>query len=281
MESPKKLLPLILFAVTVFTTVVAGALYEGADVLRHPASLAHGVPFSASLLFILGTHELGHFFASRRHGVATTLPVFIPGPPLPPMIGTFGAVIRIKSPITTKNALVDIGSAGPLSGFVAAVMVTLVGLNFSRVIPTPHDGMGLGLGDSLIFKLLSYAVIGQVKDGYEIMLHPVAFAGWIGFFVTAMNLLPIGQLDGGHLVYAVIGARHRPFSFAVIGVLVILGIFTWPGWLIWAALITVVGIYHPPVYDQRSTMDLRRRLTIAAALAVFILTFMPTPFYIV
>ncbi|TAN64041.1 site-2 protease family protein, partial [bacterium] len=194
---PRLLLPMVLLIATIITTMTAGALYIGADVLKNPYSILRGLPFSASLLFILGTHELGHFIASRRHGVATTWPMFIPGPPIPPMIGTFGAVIKIKSPITTKDALIDIGSAGPLSGFVAAFVVTIIGLAYSSVIPAPKLGNSLGLGTSLIFQFLSFITIGPVKDGSELMLHPVAFAGWIGFFVTAMNLLPIGQLDGG------------------------------------------------------------------------------------
>ena len=127
------------------------------------------------------------------------------------MIGTFGAVIRIKSPITTKNALVDIGAAGPLSGFVVAIVVTAIGLMLSTVMPVPSVTGALGLGSSLIFKLITYLTVGTAPEGYDVMLHPVAFAGWIGMFVTAMNLLPIGQLDGGHIVYALIGRRHKTF----------------------------------------------------------------------
>lgn len=278
---PRVLLPLVLFVLTVITTVTAGALYQGANPIEDPSSLLQGVPFSASLMIILGTHELGHYIASRRHGVLTTLPTFIPGPPFPPMIGTFGAVIRIKSPITTKGALVDIGAAGPLSGFVVAVIVTFIGLNLSTVVETVSTGTALGLGDSLLFRLLTYVVFGGLPEGYDVVLHPVAFAGWIGFFVTAMNLLPMGQLDGGHIIYALIGPRHRIFSMLMVAVLIFFGLLTWPGWLIWAVLITIIGMWHPPVEDQHIPMDLRRRLTSFAALAAFILTFIPRPFYIV
>ena len=280
-EKPKVLLPAALFAATVITTVIAGALYQGADILANPWSLVKGVPFSLSLLLILGTHELGHFIASRRHGVTTTLPTFIPGPPFPPMIGTFGAVIRIKSPITTKSALVDIGAAGPLAGFVVALAVTWWGLEHSTVIPRSAASGSLGLGSSLIFHALTYITVGPLPDTHDVMLHPVAFAGWIGFFVTAMNLLPIGQLDGGHIVYSLLGARHRIFSIVMIGVLIALGALTWPGWFVWAALITIIGIWHPPVEDQYAPMDPKRKLIAACALAVFVLTFIPTPFYIV
>ncbi|MBI1912451.1 MAG: site-2 protease family protein [Deltaproteobacteria bacterium] len=280
-EKPKVILPFILFIVTVITTVAAGALYQGANIFSNPSELAVGVPFSASLLLILGTHELGHFFASRRHGVSTTLPMFIPGPPIPPMIGTFGAVIRIKSQITTKSALVEIGSAGPLSGFVIALFITAWGLKLSILAPKLVSAGSLGLGSSLIFKLLSYMVFGPIPDSYDVVLHPMAFAGWIGMFVTAMNLLPIGQLDGGHLVYALIGTRHRVFSIAMVATLVVLGFFTWSGWFIWAALISFIGMWHPPIEDQHIPMDARTRLISAVTILVFILTFIPEPFYIV
>jgi len=301
---PKIALPVALLIATVFTTITAGSLYRGADVWanpefisgldaflgalhrsaevwRHPASILMGIPFSASLLFVLGTHELGHYFAARRPRVHTTLPVFIPGPPFPPLIGTFGAVIRIKSPITTRRALVDIGVAGPLAGFVAGLFVLAFGLMLSRPVPYVAGSGELWFGTSLIYKLLSSIIIGTVPDNYAVLLHPVAFAGWIGMFVTAMNLLPIGQLDGGHLVYALIGPRHRRFSMLVAASLIVLGWFTWPGWFLWAFLTTMLGLRHPPVYDEAEPIDRRTWVIAAVSLAVFVLTFMPTPFYIV
>ncbi|GMR04286.1 MAG: site-2 protease family protein [Thermodesulfobacteriota bacterium] len=285
MPKVKVLLPTVLFCATVVTTVIAGALYQGADLLAHPSEVLKGVPFSLSLLLILGTHELGHFIASRRHGVHTTLPVFIPAPPWLPYIGlfgigTFGAIIRIKSSITTKNALVDIGAAGPLAGFVVAVFVTAIGLKFSTVLPRFYTGPTLELGSSLLFGGLSYLIVGSVPRGFDVMLHPVAFAGWIGFFVTAMNLLPIGQLDGGHILYALLGRRHRIFSILMVTTMVALGFLTWPGWFIWAALIYLIGLWHPPVDDYYVPMDRRRKLTSICALIVFVLTFIPMPFYI-
>lgn len=277
---PKVLVPLILFLLTIITTVTAGALYQGADILKDPMAIAEGIPFSASLLLILGTHEFGHFLASRRHGVHTTLPVFIPGPPLPPFIGTFGAVIKIKSPITTKRALIDIGAAGPLSGFVVALFVTVWGLKMSTVMAQspPHDS--IAYGTSIIFKLLIYLVFGYAPE--NIALHPVAVAGWFGFFVTAMNLLPMGQLDGGHIVYALLGKRHRAFSVLIAVILVSLGFITsWYGWILWAGLIYAIGMWHPPIEDQDVPMDWKRRLVTASAILVFILTFLPLPIYIV
>ena len=280
--APRVFVPLVLFIVTVATTVIAGALYQGADIINYPGQVLRGVPFSAALLVVLGTHELGHFLASRRHGVHTTLPMFIPAPPIPPLIGTFGAVIRIKTPITTKNALVDIGAAGPLAGFVAALFVTAWGLRLSSIYPqAAHTGTALGLGSSLIFQVLSYFFVGPMPEGFDVFLHPMAFAGWIGFFVTAMNLMPMGQLDGGHMIYALMGPWHRVFSMLMVALLVVLGFFTWPGWFIWAALISIIGLWHPPVEDHYAPMDLRRKATSMAAIIVFILTFIPTPFYII
>lgn len=282
-EPRKKLLiPALLFLITIVTTVTAGALFEGVNPFEDPGGLVKGIPFSASILLILGTHELGHYFTSKRHGVSATLPFFIPGPPIPPLIGTFGAVIRMKSPIVTKKALVDIGAAGPLSGFLVAVFVTIWGLTLSEVglKPLPEEGFALGLGTSVIFNILTYVTVGPVPEGYDVYLHSVAFAGWIGFFVTAINLIPIGQLDGGHVVYALVGPRHREVSMAMVAVLCIFGVFTWMGWLLWAALATVIGIWHPPVRDQHLPMDRRRKALSLITLAVFVLTFIPTPFYI-
>ncbi len=278
---PNVLLPTVLFILTVITTMASGALFEGVDIFSNPIMILRGAPFSFSLLLILGTHELGHYIASRRHGVITTLPMFIPAPPIPPMIGTFGAVIRIKSPITTKRELVDIGAAGPLAGFVFAIAVTAIGLKYSTIVPLAYSEGSIGLGTSLIFKALTYLALGPMPEGSDVVLHPVAFAGWIGFFITAMNLLPLGQLDGGHIVYAIIGRRHRLFSFTMVGLLIGLGLWKWPGWIVWAVLITLIGLRHPPIEDQYLPMDARRRTTTAIALLVFALTFIPTPFYIV
>jgi len=276
-----RLVPGVLFVVTLFTTITAGALYQDADLLHHPHEIFLGLPFAVSLILILGTHELGHYIASRRHGILTTLPLFIPAPPIPPMIGTFGAVIRIKSPITTKNALVDIGASGPLAGFVVACVVTAIGLRTSAITPVLPGSGALGFGNSLVFEGLTYLVVGPVPAGHDVFLSPVAFAGWIGFFVTAMNLLPLGQLDGGHVVYALLGERQRPLTLLLVLVMAVLGLITWPGWFIWGALIALIGLWHPPIEGAHLPLDRRRRLTAMAAMVVFVLTFMPTPFYII
>lgn len=270
------LVPIILFILTVATTIIAGALQKGVNPFQEPFRLIEGIPFSLTLLTILLTHEFGHFFASRRHGVKASFPYFIPAPP-PFLVGTFGAVIKTRSPIMDKRALLDIGAIGPLAGFITSIIVTVIGLNFSTIITIPEEKEVLGLGSSLIFSILSYLVIGPVPEGQDILLHPIAFAGWIGFFITSLNLLPIGQLDGGHIVYAVFGRWHRLISLTMIGILVIFGIFTWQGWLLWAMLVTLLGIKHPPLMDGQIALDRRRKVIGWLSLAIFALTFIPLP----
>ncbi|MBI5042632.1 MAG: site-2 protease family protein [Nitrospirae bacterium] len=274
---------IILFVLTVFTTLIAGALQQGAIPWEEPFSIVKGIPFSFTLISILLTHELAHYFASRRHSMTASLPYFIPGPPIPPLpIGTFGAVIKTNPPIPNKRALLDIGVSGPLAGFIVSVAAIVIGLNFSRVVPLEEvKGITIGLGDSLGFKLLSYLVIGTLSDKANIFLHPIAFAGWIGFFVTAMNLLPIGQLDGGHVVYAVLGRWHRIVSISMVGLLFILGYMSWPGWYLWGFLTTILGTRHPPVFHPNIELDKRRKIIAWITLIVFILTFTPEPFKIV
>ena len=270
------LIPIALFILTVATTIIAGALQKGVNPFQEPFRLIEGIPFSLTLLTILLTHEFGHFFASRRHGVKASFPYFIPAPP-PFLVGTFGAVIKTRSPIMDKRALLDIGAIGPLSGFLTSIIMTVIGLNFSTIITIPEEKEVLGLGSSLIFSILSYFVIGPVPEGQDILLHPIAFAGWIGFFITSLNLLPIGQLDGGHIIYAVFGKWHRLISITMIGILVIFGIFTWQGWLLWAMLVTLLGIKHPPLMDGQIALDRRRKIIGWLSLAVFVLTFIPLP----
>ena len=275
-----------LFFATVFTTMMAGAIYEGVLLYEDPWGIVEGIPFSASLLFILGTHEFAHYFASRVHRVPSTLPFFIPAPPVPFVIGTFGAVIKMRAPIATKRALIDIGASGPLAGFIAAVIVTLIGLKSSMIIPIDYGPGEISLGTSLIFEFLIEIVLGYVPKGFEVYLSSVAFAGWIGFLVTALNLLPIGQLDGGHIVYALNGRVHRKVSLYMVASLFILGTvglltgWGWIGWMIWAVLVSLLGIWHPPVVDEDMPLGRARTIIGIVTLLVFILTFMPLPFYI-
>jgi len=264
----------VLFIATIFTTLLAGALQQSAEIFQHPAELIRGIPFSFTLMAILLTHEMGHYLTSRYHGVSATLPYFIPAPSI---IGTFGAFIRMTSPILSKRALIDIGASGPIAGFVVAIAAVAVGLHYSRVVEV-STLEGMKLGTPLIFSMISNLMIGPVPMDHDVLLHPVAFAGWIGMFVTALNLIPIGQLDGGHVVYAVFGRRHRTISLLMIPILILFGIYGWPGWFLWAVLPLIFGINHPPVLDSDHPLGFSRQIIGWISLAIFILTFTPTPF---
>jgi membrane-associated protease RseP (regulator of RpoE activity) len=276
--APRPLLHLTLFLATVVTTILAGAIQQGVNPLTDPGLVYKGIPFSFTLLLILGTHEMGHYLVSRRHRLDVTLPYFIPAPPLPFIIGTFGAFIRIRSPIMDKRALVDVGCSGPLTGVLVSIPVIMVGLKLSSVSVMPGSGEGLVLGEPLLFQILSWLVLGPLTPEQQVLLHPVAFAGWIGLLVTALNLLPVGQLDGGHVAYALFPAYHKYLSLGCLGLLVVCGVVFWEGWLVWALLLAFLGIRHPrPFYDWVPLNGSRRALGIITIL-VFVLTFTPMPF---
>ncbi len=276
---PQRLwLHVALFLATLATTIIAGALQQGVNPLETPELLYKGIPFSFTLLLILGTHEMGHYLVSRKHRLDVTLPFFIPAPPIPFIIGTFGAFIRIRSPIRDKRALLDVGCAGPLTGVLVSIPVILVGLKLSAVTVMGGHGEELILGEPLLFKLLSWVVFGNLGPQENVILSPVAFAGWIGLLVTALNLLPVGQLDGGHVAYALFPDYHRYISLGILGLLVICGLLFWKGWLMWAALLAILGWRHPPPYQFWVPLDRRRRILGLITIVVFILTFTPTPF---
>ena len=278
MTRKKLLLHLILFIVTFFTTVLAGALLAGVDIFEQPDMIHKGLPFSLTLMSILLAHELSHYFASRKHKVEATLPYFIPAPPVISPIGTFGAFIKMKSPVITRNALLDIGVSGPLAGFIISVGVSIVGLSLSRVVPIQETKEAFRLGDSLLFSTLSQLILDYQPGTQDVLLHPVAFAGWIGFFVTSLNLLPIGQLDGGHIAYALLGERHAYLSKILIPVLFLLGIFLWIGWAIWAVLLLVLGLKHPPIFYSDVPLDGKRKFLGWCGFFIFLITFIPEPF---
>jgi len=265
----------ILFILTFATTLIAGALQQGVHPLEEPGRIWLGLPFSATLLIILGAHEFGHYFVSRRHGVQVTLPYFIPGPSI---IGTFGAFIKMKSPILDRRVLLDVGVAGPIAGMVVAVPVILAGLVLSEVGEAAGEGTGMVLGTSLLFSFLNWVVHGPLPDELNLLLHPVAFSGWIGLLVTSLNLLPVGQLDGGHVAYAVLGPKQRMLARMIIGVLILLGIFGWSGWLVWVVLLFFLGVDHPPVVYEWVPLDRKRRVIGWGALVLFVVTFTPVPF---
>jgi len=277
-KPPRRLLHLGLLLATVVTTVIAGAIQQGVNPLETPGLLYRGIPFSFTLLLILGTHEMGHYLVSRRHHLDVTLPYFIPAPPIPFIIGTFGAFIRIRSPIQDKRALMDVGCAGPLTGVLVSIPVILIGLKLSAVTVMSGGSDNLTLGEPLLFKLLSWVALGPMTPEQNVILHPMAFAGWIGLLVTALNLIPVGQLDGGHVAYALFPEYHRYISLGVLGLLVVCGVIFWQGWLFWAGIIAFLGWRHPPPYQFWVPLDRRRRVLGIITIAVFILTFTPTPF---
>jgi membrane-associated protease RseP (regulator of RpoE activity) len=275
----RRLGPLLLFIATVLTTLGAGSLMAGADPFADPSALLEGIPFSAALLAILGAHEFSHFAMSRRHGVQASLPLFIPAPSL---AGTFGAVIRIESPIPDRRSLLEIGVAGPLAGFLVALPIAVAGLRLSHVVVHAAAGSGgtgaaIGLGDSLLFMLLERAVLGPLPEAASLLLHPVAFAAWIGFFVTAINLLPVGQLDGGHVLYALAGPRQTGISRMAVLALAPLG-FLWWGWFLWGAMLLLMGLRHPPVTYEGTPAGRYEKVLGALAAALLVLTFAPAPF---
>jgi membrane-associated protease RseP (regulator of RpoE activity) len=237
----------------------------------HPALLLLGLPFSLTLLTILTAHEFGHYIACRYYDVDASLPYFLPAPTL---TGTFGAFIRIRSAIFSKRILFDIGVAGPLAGFVFLLPALAIGIAFSRVIPgVAHHG-SITFGTPPLLWLLEKAIFPGVA-GADISLHPVARAAWIGILATALNLLPIGQLDGGHILYALAGDRHKLISRIFILILIPLGIFWWVWWF-WAAVLFFLGRRHPAIYDTSNVGPARTKLG-WLALAVFILCFTYAP----
>jgi membrane-associated protease RseP (regulator of RpoE activity) len=277
MIQKKFFLHIFLFIITFLTTLLAGALQTGVNIIEDPEQFYKGLPFAFTLMSILLSHELSHYIASRKHNVEPTLPYFIPAPTL---IGTFGAFIKMKSPVTTRKALLDIGISGPLAGFVISVIVSVIGLSLSRVVPIQETKEALSLGDSLLFSTLSQLILDYQPGVQDILLHPVAFAGWIGFFVTSLNLLPIGQLDGGHVAYALFGEKHSYLSKALIPLLFLLGIFLWEGWALWAIVLLILGLKHPPVYYSEIPLDSTRRFLGWIGFFIFIITFIPEPFKI-
>jgi membrane-associated protease RseP (regulator of RpoE activity) len=263
----------VLFIATFITTTFAGTFMNHKP-WGQLENIYLALQFSLTLLLILLTHELSHYFMSRKHNVQATLPYFIPAPPI---VGTFGAVIKMKPPIPDRRSLIDIGASGPIGGFIIAVTASVIGLGLSEVKPTGELQGGISFGTSILFDFLSRMIINVEPEKYDVLLHPVAFAGWVGLLVTSLNLLPIGQLDGGHITYALFGEKHQWISKGMVPVLLILGIFFWPGWILWAVIMIFLGYRHPPVVYPWIELDRKRKIIGWIALLIFILTFTPTP----
>jgi membrane-associated protease RseP (regulator of RpoE activity) len=269
---------MVLMSRTDVTTALEPFLTWGtiSAVWRSPELLKMGLAFSIPALFILFCHEMGHYVACRIYGIPCTPPFFLP---VPINFGTFGAFIRIKAPIYSKRQLFDVGIAGPIAGFVALVPVLLYGIARSRPVPLSSGGPGMLLlqpGRCLAIELATRLFHGPLAPGMTLNLHPTALAAWLGLFATALNLLPLGQLDGGHILYATIGRAQRRFALPLWLALALLGYF-WPGWLLWCVIVLVIGLYHPPVYDESEPLDGKRRALAWIALLLFVLCFMPAP----
>lgn len=249
------------------------------EVWTKPELRRTGLSFSIPLLFILLTHELGHFFACRKHKIPCTLPYFLPAPIL---IGTAGAFIRIRARIRTRSQLFDVGAAGPIAGFVALLPLLVYGLAHSpvvRVVVLDEVSGGLGLlvpGQSVAARILIYLLHGPLEPGMVLNYHPCALAAWVGLLVTSLNLIPVGQLDGGHILYAASPIWYRRLRPLVLASLALLG-FLWPGWWLWFGLLLIVAWRHPPVLYPATGLGLRRRQVAFATLIIFLLVFMPVP----
>ncbi|HEY6001558.1 MAG TPA: site-2 protease family protein, partial [Anaeromyxobacter sp.] len=292
-----------LFLATIVTTLLAG--FEQSDLREHARTLSNvvrgGLPFAGTLVAILFTHEMGHYVLARRHGVQTTLPYFIP---VPFGAGTLGAVIRMRSVIPSRRAVLDIGAAGPLAGLAVAVPLYLVGLSLSEVhtAPTAQSPLSMSLlsmirtlvsgeslfpeaatvpqffGESLITWAARWLVVGRLQPGTDVFLHPVAVAAWIGLLVTTLNLAPVGQLDGGHVLYALFGRRRALLVARLVSLgLLLAGLFVSWNWFLWWLLSRfVVGLGHPPAL-QEEELGGGRRAVAWASLALFVATFVPVP----
>jgi membrane-associated protease RseP (regulator of RpoE activity) len=279
----------LLFVLTVLTTWFAGTLFAlsflsaggSAGIgLFDPRVVGLGFLYALALMTILVGHELGHYLTCRRYGVRATWPFFMPGPPF---LGTFGAFIRIKSPVPFKHQIFDVGANGPLTGFALTLPALLIGLAFSKVGPLPATPDTITFGEPLLFKLLSGLFFGRIPPGSSLILHPVGFAGWVGLLVTALNLVPIGQLDGGHVAYAILGRRARLLSRIMVGFLAVMGFFFHVTWLVLAAVILVfefkskMRLSHPPVLDENAPLGLKRTVLSLVVALIFVLSFIPDP----
>jgi membrane-associated protease RseP (regulator of RpoE activity) len=301
---------ILLYVLTVLAVLFVGASWSDqipaeADLVWLLTHLWIGWPFALSLMVILTGHEMGHYFAGRYYKVPVSLPYFIPMP-VPPL-GTMGAFIVMKGRSINRRQMMTVGAAGPLVGFLLAVPILILGLSLSRVQPmsTPAPGMSVFLeGNSLFYLLLKFVLFGQILPGsgapptilsglheigaallgtfpidrgYDVFIHPVAMAGWAGLLVTALNLLPVGQLDGGHVLYSLVGRRARALTWPIIIALVLMGFFLWPGWFLWAGLIFFFGQSHPDPLDDVTRLDMPRKIIAVAVLLIFVLTFTPVP----
>ncbi len=278
-----------LFALTIISTLAVGAQFSFAyargempafenffssyfQILRSPHAMLAGLPFAATLLGILLAHELGHYFTCRYYGMSASYPYFIPAPTL---IGTLGAFIRIRSPIVNRKALFDVGLSGPVAGFIFVIPAMAFAILHSKIIPGVQADSAVIFGEPVLMRIL-LALLRPGVHAADLLLNPIGRGAWVGLFATSLNLIPGGQLDGGHILYALSSESHRRVTFGVAIALIPLAYFWW-GWLAWAAILLILGFRHPPLLDRRALLDNKRRVWAAIGLAIFVLSFMPVP----
>lgn len=286
---PRRWVNAVLFVLTVATTLLAGT-YQALPSLPALAqpdgpadlfgllfnNLLLGVPFTVALLGILGVHEFGHYFTARHYGLDVSLPYFLPFPS--PYTGTLGAVIRIQSPFESKKALFDVGIAGPLAGLAVAVPVVILGLMRAELASFPPGSDVLVFSEPLLFRFLAHLIVGERPPGTDLVMNPLLMAGWIGFLITAINLLPVSQLDGGHIAYALMGRFHRPFAWAFFGVIVLITLLHSQAFVLMALFIFMMGIEHPPALNDLTHVG-RSRVVLGVLTLLFALTLVTlTPF---
>lgn len=271
----------LLFVLTIITMTIAGAAHQDVNLWTEPGQFTVGLPYALALMLILGVHELGHYFAAGRHNMKVTLPYFIP---VPFALGTFGAFIQMKSPSENRRALFDVGVAGPLAGLAVAIPALWFGLKESSVVLGSSTELfmhgGTNVGSSFLLALIAKFALGEaVAEGHQLALHPLAFAGWLGLLVTALNLLPIGQLDGGHIAHALFGRRNaHTIGMVALFSLFLLGLFVWSGLLFWAIIVFfIAGTRSAPPLNDVTKLDTRRVAIGAFAFVLLFLILTPVP----
>ncbi|NOZ60671.1 MAG: site-2 protease family protein [Calditrichaeota bacterium] len=253
---------ILLFLLTILTTYYVNSL-----------------SYSLSIISILLAHEMGHYLMCRKYRIDVTLPYFIPVPLEP--FGTMGAFIRMKSPIPSRKALFDVGAAGPIAGLIVTIPVLIIGLKLSTFVPQiQSQGAHIYLGESLLFSKLAKIILGPEPKGFDTMLHPMAYAGWAGLFVTALNLLPIGQLDGGHVLYALFGRKSQTIYKFALGAFIVLCALWYQGWILLVLLLIWFGFRHPNPIDDFHQIDGKRRIVGYFLFVIFLISFVPVPFHI-
>ncbi len=282
---------ILLFIVTCFSAFFVGLTWSASyiysdqltrdsqslpapEIFTDPRVIGLSLVYAVVLIVILLGHEMGHYLTCRHYHIEATLPFFIPAPTL---IGTLGAFIKIKSPITLKRQLFDIGVAGPLVGFFLSLPALVYGLSLSKIVPSVPREDTLFFGEPLLLKFIGGLMFRNAPAGSDLFLHPIGIAGWVGLLITAFNLFPIGQLDGGHISYAFIGQKAKPLARLLMVVFLIMGVFFWAGWVIWALAIMLLGLKHPRVIDENERLSPARRALGIVVAAIFIVSFIPAP----